>query len=288
MTRIRTRECRRKIGGRIPQWSTLLPFYISAILLPTSINSQSLFRGISFTELVEPYVAARMYDPNNPSETCFDVLYESDADGNGIVTNDEYNTFVAQLSEGDFNVTNYIDLPFVIKVNFVYLSCLCRFLPENSDECCKGPDGGIYTSGAGPDEVPTDDEEAYLVTVCSETQGAIDYARDETTSSPTIVTTDSPTVGPTSPPSVEPTKSVSLVLTCVRALCTQTSPYYLILIPHLNFINLLSHTAIKSTQHISLETANTISFSKTNIIGSLSVSIYSSTVFQPYPQTFNK
>ena len=29
-------------------------------------------------------------------------------------------------------------------------------------------------------------------------------------------------------------------------------------------------------------------FSKTNIIGSLSVSIYSSTVFQPYPQTFNK
>ena len=231
MTRIRTRGCIRKRGGRMPQWSTLLPFYISAILLPTSINSQSLFRGISFTELVEPYVAARTYDPNNPSETCFDVLYESDADGNGIVTNDEYNTFVAQLSEGDFNVTNYIDLPFVIKVNFVYLSCLCRFLPENSDECCKGPDGGIYTSGAGPDEVPTDDEEAYLVTVCSETQGAIDYARDETTSSPTIVTTDSPTVGPTSPPSVEPTKSVSLVLTCVRTFCTPTFPYYIILIP---------------------------------------------------------
>ena len=92
----------------------------------------------------------------------------------------------------------------------------------------KGPDGGIYTSGAGPDEVPTDDEEAYLITVCSETQGAIDYARNETTSSPTIVTTDSPTVGPALPPSVEPTKSVSLVLTCARSLCTTTSPYYII------------------------------------------------------------
>ena len=158
------RNCRRKRGGRIPQWSTpLLPFYISAILhLPTSTNSQSLFRGVSFTELVEPYVAARKYDPNNPSETCFDKLYESDADGNGIVTNDEYSTFVAQLSEGDFNETNYIDLPFVIKVNFVYLSCLCRFLPENSDECCKGPDGGIYTSGTGPDEVPTEEVLAEL------------------------------------------------------------------------------------------------------------------------------
>ena len=168
MTRIRKRE-----GG----WH-IRSLLLSSII-PQTIYSQSLFRGISFPELIEQY--ARTYDPSNPEETCYDVLYESDANQDGIVTNDEYQTFVGELSEGDFNVTNYADLPFVIKVNFVYLSCLCRFRPENAQDgnkCCQGPDGGILTSGTGPGETPTPAEEAYLMTVCSETQGAIDYARD--------------------------------------------------------------------------------------------------------------
>ena len=203
MTRIRNRRGRQG-GGYILQsttTSTLFSFLLT--LLPTIATS------ISFPELVEPYIS-RIYDPNNPSESCFTKLYESDIDGNGIVTNDEYTTFVSELSEGTFNETSYIDLPFVLKVNFVYLSCLCTIMEGSNSDCCTGADGGIFVAGAKPNETPSELEEAYLITVCSETQGAIDYAVDELTSSPTIVTTSSPTVGVTQAPSVQPTKIVSV------------------------------------------------------------------------------
>ncbi|KAL7534749.1 hypothetical protein ACHAXR_006057, partial [Thalassiosira sp. AJA248-18] len=126
-----------------------------------------------------------------------------------------------ELSGGQSN-ESYVDMPFVLKVNFVYLSCLCRFRPENSgapnSECCKGPDGGIYIDGAGPGEIPTKAQEAYLILVCSETQGAIGYAREELgitanpTARPTNVETSSPTqepsaeltMSPTNPPSTPP------------------------------------------------------------------------------------
>lgn len=196
--------------------SEVLPFILSAILLlPTSIQSQSPSHGISFPELIDPYIE-RVYDPANPSETCFDVLYQSDTDGNGIVTNDEYTNFVSELSGGQFN-ESYVDMPFVLKVNFVYLSCLCRFRPENSgapnSECCKGPDGGLYIDGAGPGDIPTKAQEAYLILVCSETQGAIGYAREELgitanpTARPTNVVTPSPTKAPlTKAPTQSPSK----------------------------------------------------------------------------------
>mmetsp|Transcript_25408 Transcript_25408/g.54653 ORF Transcript_25408/g.54653 Transcript_25408/m.54653 type:complete len:1087 (+) Transcript_25408:346-3606(+) len=176
------------------------------LLLSSAIPStQSLSRGIAFPELIDSY-ATRTYDPANPQETCYIKLYESDVDGDGIVTNDEYTTFVAELSEGDYNVTNYVDLPFAIKVNFVYLNCLCQLNPEIARQedrnCCEGPDGGIYVAGAGPEDTPTEVEDAYLQTVCGETQGAIEYVRNET-----VVVTGSPMVGPTGSPSVEPTES---------------------------------------------------------------------------------
>ena len=201
MTRIRNRRGRQE-GGCIIQ-STRISTLLSFLLLLPTVTS------ISFPELVEPYIS-RIYDPNNPSESCFTKLYESDTDGNGIVTNDEYTTFVSELSEGTFNETSYIDLPFVLKVNFVYLSCLCTIMEGSNSDCCTGADGGIFVAGAKPNETPSELEEAYLITVCSETQGAIDYAVDELTSSPTIVTTSSPTVGVTQAPSVQPTKIVSV------------------------------------------------------------------------------
>lgn len=175
--------------------------------------------------MVEPYVT-RTYDPSNPSETCYDVLYDSDANKDGLITNGEYSTFVAGLSEGGFNATNYADLPFVIKVNFVYLSCMCRYYPndEPGTNCCEGPNGGIdVPDGLAPGVVNlTGAEEAYLTTVCSETQGAIEYARAETTpsaspavgdatsrpmdvSTPTNLPSAFPSNQPTQPPSAEPT-----------------------------------------------------------------------------------
>ena len=141
--------------------------------------------------MVEPHFI-RAYDPNNPADTCYGILSNSDINGDGTVDRDEYMSFVGQLSGGEIEVTNYIDLPFVIKVTFVYLSCLCMNSPENQmmrSECCKGSDAGISFLGAGPGETPTSEEDEYLTTVCSETQGAIDFERDETvTTSPTAVT----------------------------------------------------------------------------------------------------
>ncbi|KAL7539834.1 hypothetical protein ACHAXR_009661 [Thalassiosira sp. AJA248-18] len=195
--------------------------------ITTSAFGQSLFRGISFPELIGPY--SRTYDPANPSESCYEDMYASDLDGDGLLNSTEYNTFVTDLSEGDFDEDNYVNLPFVLKVNFVYLSCLCQFRPdvENGGDCCKGTNGGIYVSGADPNEIPLDWEDEYLRTVCSETQGAIDYARiDEglatasptespvtgspVTGSPTVESTPAPSDGltesPTDPPSLSPSK----------------------------------------------------------------------------------
>jgi hypothetical protein len=180
-----------------------------------TIHSHPNSRGITFRELEESRVP-RTYDPNNPVETCYEILYNSDANGDGIVKHDEYMSFIGQLSEGEIEVTNYIDLPFVIKINFVYLSCLCMYSPENQmmggSECCEGTDAGIYVSGAGPNDTPTVTEDQYLTTVCSETQGAIDFETDKSSSSPTDTVTTSPTSVPYRSPSTKPTMRVSYVV----------------------------------------------------------------------------
>lgn len=157
--------------------------------------------------LISDVMMPRAYDPNNPSESCYNILYESDANGDGTVSNDEYQTFVSLLSNGEYNTMSYVDLPFGIKINFVYLNCLCRYRPENSpdgNDCCTGPDGGIFVSGAGPGELPTSTEEEYLSTVCRETQVAIDNAMSESSMIPVVTVTESPTKEPT-------TESVSTI-----------------------------------------------------------------------------
>ena len=153
----------------------------------------------------------REYDPNSPAETCYNILFNSDASGDGLVDRDEYMSFVGQLSDGTLNATNYIDLPFVVKINFVYLSCLCMSRPENlmvGGQCCEGDNGGIDVIGAGPGETPTATEEEYLTTVCSDTQGAINLYMEEITTSPTTNTiTTSPIAMPSTlaPSTIQPT-----------------------------------------------------------------------------------
>ncbi len=175
-----------------------LPFLQLILSATIPIGHAQLFRRNSLlSELMMP----REYNPSNPSESCYNILYESDANGDGTVTNDEYQTFVSLLSDGEFNTMSYVDLPFGIKINFVYLNCLCRYRPENSPDgngCCTGPDGGIFVSGAVPGVLPTSAEEEYLSTVCRETQIAIDSARVESSMSPMTTVTGSPTLIPTS------------------------------------------------------------------------------------------
>ncbi|KAL7537851.1 hypothetical protein ACHAXR_012516, partial [Thalassiosira sp. AJA248-18] len=137
-------------------------------------------RPSSYGVTVQRQHIARTYDPSNPSATCHATLHESDENGDGILQNYEYINFIADLSEGDFDVRNYIDLPFSLKINFNYLSCLCRYhrIRENGgDNCCKGPEAGIIISGTKPDEEPTGGQEAFLQIVCRDTQESIEFER---------------------------------------------------------------------------------------------------------------
>ena len=227
-------------------------------ILPT-IYSQPNSRGITFRELEEPRIP-RTYDPNNPAETCYEILYSSDANGDGKVNHDEYVSFVGQLSEGEVEVTNYIDLPFVIKINFVYLSCLCMYSPKNEgSECCEGTDAGIYVSGAGPNDTPTVTEGQYLTTVCSETQGAIDFETDEASSSPTDTVATSPTSVPSGSPSTEPTMRVSYIIPLLRCRKNDSSAH--------NRGPFFQPTTLTPTQSPSAELTESVSSSELVAIG---------------------
>ena len=157
-----------------------------------------------------PAYRPRTYDPTNPKTTCYDYLYEADGNADNILQNYEYINFIADLSEGGIDVQNYKDLPFNLKVNFGYLSCQCKFPPvpsENGGEgCCSGPEAGMYLFGSDANNLLggelSFEEEAYMQTVCSSSQEAIEYDRIDIltpTVSPvdSIKTDDAPTTQPT-------------------------------------------------------------------------------------------
>ena len=189
-----------------------LAFLVTPLTQTNLASGQTPSRGITFHDIISSHLLpARTYDPNDIQTTCYAPLYDADVDGDGIVQSDEYVTFIAELSEGQFDVDKYKDLPFVLKVNFVYLSCLCEYYPRNTiRKCCEGTNGGIYTSGAGGFEVPTPEEELYLETVCNDTQGSIEYAKKERMPSA------EPTKGsPSDRPSPSPVEVVSYTFTLI-------------------------------------------------------------------------
>ena len=157
----------------------------------------------------------RTFDPSNPTETCYTPLYNSNINGDGVVSIDEYPIFIRELSDGVIDVTSFSDLPFVLQVNFVYLSCLCEVgIDDSNITCCSN--GGLSTAGTGPGETPTPTEMQYLNIVCSDTQASVDYAiedgvptRKPATSNPTPLTpvTTHPSASPTKKPTIEPTTS---------------------------------------------------------------------------------
>ena len=49
--------------------------------------------------IVKEYLA-RFYDHADPTSTCFDVLYQSDENGDSILQKNEYIDFIADLSDG--------------------------------------------------------------------------------------------------------------------------------------------------------------------------------------------
>jgi len=164
----------------------------------------------SSTSIPLNLVETRTYDPSDPTTTCYDLLYQSDANGDAILQHEEYTNFIADLSEGQFEVKNFVSMPFIFKIDFVYLSCQCKYhtiWERNSgggggDACCLGPDAGIYIMGAGdgsqevvvpeagsteagvsisgadPGYVRTPEIEAFLKMVCRVAQETIDNERE--------------------------------------------------------------------------------------------------------------
>lgn len=116
---------------------------------------------------------------SNLFTSCYDDLYAADEDGDGIINKDEYIYFVSGLSSGYLASESYGDLPFLLRMNFVELSCRCKYHPRSEEyggeDCCLGSRQGIYAFGAGPEEIPSEGEEAYLQMACEDTLGAIEY-----------------------------------------------------------------------------------------------------------------
>eukprot|EP00985_Skeletonema_marinoi_P016549 scaffold8922_cov219-Skeletonema_marinoi.AAC.28 len=111
-------------------------------------------------------------------------LYASDADGNGVLSQDEFVVFTDLVSGGwlsDMGVADsFQDMPLVLQEANVVLTCLCELYstePWGQPGCCDNTaTSGIRTNGSGPDEKPDTVQLEYLTYVCgtmSETLGRL-------------------------------------------------------------------------------------------------------------------
>jgi hypothetical protein len=137
-------------------------------------------------------------------QACYDALIAADADLNRKITANEYVTFIQLTGPEGFlpNVTEFGDLPFIIKATFNALACLCSSAGGDS-QCCVGENAHISNAGAAPGEIPTEEQAAYLFTVCLASERAIEEVL--TTQSPSFMPSSSPTSQePTMAPSASP------------------------------------------------------------------------------------
>ena len=138
-------------------------------------------------------------------------LYESDSDGNGLLSQEEYLTFIDSTSGGFVSEEgwggSFSDLPLGLQENYVVLSCLCELYDQQDwggSGCCEGgPDStGIRTEGAGPDEDPNIVVESYLTYVCGTTNESLNSLGAQIVAPPTSSPTTKPsTATPTNRPS---------------------------------------------------------------------------------------
>eukprot|EP00986_Skeletonema_menzelii_P007419 scaffold2918_cov142-Skeletonema_menzelii.AAC.2 len=146
-------------------------------------------------------------------------LYASDADGNGVLSQDEFVVFTDIVSGGwlsDMGVAgSFQDMPLVLQEANVVLTCLCELYstqPWGQPGCCDNTaTSGIRTHGTGPDEKPDDVQLEYLTYVCgtmSETLGRLSARLvAPPSSSPSAHPSASPSLKPTMKPTLQPTLS---------------------------------------------------------------------------------
>ncbi|KAL7520730.1 hypothetical protein ACHAWX_005440 [Stephanocyclus meneghinianus] len=165
-------------------------------------------------------------------QTCPDLnyilapLHNADADGNGVLNQEEFVVFADVVSGGYLTETNragsFSEIPLALQNAYLVLSCSCEFFqsePWGGKGCCTVSGNGlndlngIRTNGTAPGETLTTNERRYLTNVCGTMTETLDsigagLVSPPPTGRPTIPpTTMSPTSRkPTSQPSKAPTE----------------------------------------------------------------------------------
>jgi len=142
---------------------------------------------------------------------CYDALNEADRDNNMQVNSAEYVEFARLMSPPGLldGVTEYNDLPVVMKAAFLGTSCLCQdptFGGDPNDvQCCLGSNAHIRIPSIPPSDasMPVEDK-LYLYAACSYTNSAAEHVLKQQPSAAPVTKAPSPrpvaTPSPTSAP----------------------------------------------------------------------------------------
>lgn len=145
-------------------------------------------------------------------------LYASDADGNGVLSQDEFVVFTDLVSGGwlsDMGVADsFQDMPLVLQEANVVLTCLCELYstePWGQPGCCDNTaTSGIRTNGSGPDEKPDTVQLEYLTYVCGTMSETLGRLNAKLVAPPSAAPSDHPSASPSMKPTMTPTVQPSL------------------------------------------------------------------------------
>ncbi|KAK1734691.1 hypothetical protein QTG54_014564 [Skeletonema marinoi] len=145
-------------------------------------------------------------------------LYASDADGNGVLSQDEFVVFTDLVSGGwlsDMGVADsFQDMPLVLQEANVVLTCLCELYstePWGQPGCCDNTaTSGIRTNGSGPDEKPDTVQLEYLTYVCGTMSETLGRLNAKLVAPPSSAPSDHPSASPSMKPTMTPTVQPSL------------------------------------------------------------------------------
>lgn len=162
----------------------------AAVLLPpaatTPVTSPNNDLGIASPTYTPPLAeseTSQQQDPqdinnsnnnNNNDSECEQLLHQADTDSNNLLDTNEYLNFLSSFltnnddtsSSKNINVPQeYNNLPYVMKINYIHLSCVC---PPNVVDCCADGQSGIYIDG--------DSEGERVQEICDRTKEALDMS----------------------------------------------------------------------------------------------------------------
>ena len=145
-------------------------------------------------------------------------LYASDADGNGVLSQEEFVDFTDRVSGfwlSEMGLAgSFQEMPLVLQEANVVLSCLCELYsdePWGQLGCCDNTStSGIRTNGSGPDERPDPVELEYLTYVCGTMSETLARVNAKLVAPPSSAPSDHPSASPSMKPTMQPSLQPSL------------------------------------------------------------------------------